>query len=114
MEESRVVLKPGDQLNRVWDSRWTPGSTYSGPYGGSYTPGAALPADANTAVVTRGLDLPGVMNNAQRGGIYRVTHEIPAVFRTSIGGTAPEIYVAPEHRKFLELIEESITSLPGK
>jgi RHS repeat-associated protein len=114
VEETQGVLQSGQHVNRVWDSRWTPGSDYSGPYGGSYTPGATLPPDAPTAVTTRGLDLPGVMNNAGKAGIYRVTKDIPAVFRTSIGGTAPEIYVAPEHRRFLELIEESITSLPSK
>jgi RHS repeat-associated protein len=110
--ETRVVLKEGEYINRVWDSRWTPGSQYSGPFGGSYSPNGALPINASTAIEGRGLNIPGVLNNAQRGGVYSVTRDIPATLRSSIKGTDPEIVIDPEYRKYLDLLDESLSSLP--
>ncbi|MBK8402493.1 MAG: RHS repeat-associated core domain-containing protein [Propionivibrio sp.] len=110
--ETQVTLSNGQYINRVWDSRWTPGSSYSGPFGGSYSPGGALPINATTAVETRGLNIPGVLNNADRGGIYNVTQDIPATLRTSIGGTEPELLIAPQYRQYLNLIDKSISTIP--
>jgi len=110
--ETTVVLREGQYVNRVWDSRWTEGSIYSGPRGGSYSPDGALPIDASTAIESRGLDMPNVFNNAERGGIYEVTSDIPAIFRTSIGGTEPELFIQPQYRQFLNLIDESISTIP--
>jgi hypothetical protein len=108
-DETQVILREGQYINRVWDSRWTPGSSYSGPFGGSYSPGGVIPINAATAIETRGLNIPGVLNNAERGGVYSVTRNIPATFRTSISGTEPELSIAPEFRQHLNLIDQSIS-----
>jgi RHS repeat-associated protein len=107
-----TIIKKGDLVNRVWDSRWTPGSKYSGPYGGSYSPNGALPINAKTAIETRGLNLPGILNNAQRGGVYTASRDIPATLRTSIGGTEAEIFITDKYRPFLQLIDDSISTIP--
>ena len=111
-KETLGILKEGDLINRVWDSRWTPGSKYSGPYGGSYSPTGSLPNNAVDAINSKGLNVPGVLNNAERGAIYEVSGDTPVIFRTSIGGSAPEIVVAPGQRGTLRLIEESISRIP--
>lgn len=112
VEETQVALREGQCINRVWDSRWTPGSSYSGPFGGSYSPGGALPINATTGIETRGLSIPGVLNNAERGGVYRLTQDIPATLRTSIGGSEPELIIAPQYRQYLNLLDQSISKLP--
>jgi hypothetical protein len=109
---TQVTLTEGQYLNRVWDSRWTPGSQYSGPFGGSYSPSGALPINTTTAIETRGLNIPGVLNNAGRGGVYSVTRDIPAISRNSIGGTEPELLVSPQYRQYLNLIDQSISNIP--
>jgi hypothetical protein len=111
-KETQIVLQEGQYINRVWDSRWTPGSKFSGPFGGSYSPNGALPINAATAVETRGLNIPGVLNNAERGGVFAPTRNIPATLRTSIGGTESELLIAPQYRQYLNLIDESVSTLP--
>lgn len=113
ISSSRTILREGDYINRVWDSRWTKGSIYSGPRGGSYSPGGALPINATTAIETRGLkDISGVINNAERGGVFRVNRRIPAILQKSIGGSEPEIFIPEKYRQYLELINESISTIP--
>jgi RHS repeat-associated protein len=110
--ETQFTLTQGQNVNRVWDSRWTPASKYSGPFGGSYAPGSALPINAATASTTRGLNIPGVLNNAQKGGVYTVTQPLSATLRTSIGGTEPELLVSPQSRAHLQLNQQSVSTLP--
>jgi RHS repeat-associated protein len=110
--ERQITLRQGQYINRVWDSRWTELSAYSGPQGGSYTPGGALPINAAIAIETRGLRIPGVINNAERGGIYRATQNIPAILKMSVSGTEPEIFIAPRYRQHLKLLDESISNIP--
>lgn len=105
--ETAVQLKKGDLINRVWDSRWTPRSQYSGPFGGSYSPTGSLQINSAEAAASRGLTVSGVLNNGQRGAIYEVTRDTAAVLRTSIGGTADELVIAPRDRGALRLIEDT-------
>lgn len=109
-----MTLQQGELINRVWDSRWTgEPSVFSGQNGGSYSPGGALPINAKIAIQTRGLDaISGVVNNAERGAVYQVLQDIPAWLQTSIGGTEPEILITPEYRQYLQILEESISTLP--
>jgi hypothetical protein len=71
-----------------------------------------LPINSNVAISTRGLNIDGVVNNAQMGAVYRVLKNIPAVLRSSLGGTGPEFFVEEEYRQYLQILEESISSLP--
>jgi len=98
----KVRLKQGGMMNRNWDSEWMTQPGKSGPIGGSYAPGSSLPMDSETAIRTRGLDIPGVQNNAKVGGVFTVKEEIPAIYRTSIGGTTPEIYIEPRYRTSIQ------------
>ena len=111
--EVSVVLTEGQQVNRVWDSRWTPGSKYSGPFGGSYAPNSAIPINANIATQTRGLNIPGIANNARQAAVYTTAQDIPATLRQSLWGTEPEFVVDPQYRQYLNRVEESISSLPS-
>jgi hypothetical protein len=113
-EETQITLNQGSLINRVWDSRWAEGEQYSQPMGGSFSPEGALPINANVAIETRGLsDIPEVINNAQQGGVFSVTTDIPATLKTSIGGTEPELYIQPQYRQYLNLIEESRSTIPA-
>lgn len=113
-EETQITLNQGNLVNRVWDSRWAEGGQYSQPMGGSFSPGGALPINAGVAIETRGLSgIPQVINNAQQGGVFNVTADIPATLRTSIGGTEPELYIQPQYRQYLNLIEESRSIIPA-
>jgi RHS repeat-associated protein len=109
-EETPVIIKEGSLINRVWDSGWEEGSSLSGPFGGSYAPGGALPINADTAIIDRGL--VGFPNNAQMGAVYEVTGDIPAILRTSIGGTEPELVIAPEFRDALQILTDTISQIP--
>ena len=111
--DTEVALQEGQYINRVWDSRWTPGSQYSGPFGGSYSPTGSLPINASIASERRGLGLPGVLNNAERGGVFRVTRGFPAPSRVSIDGIEPELLIHPRYQRYLELVDESISTLPS-
>jgi RHS repeat-associated protein len=111
-KETPIILKQGQYINRVWDSRWTEGSAFSGPIGGSYSPKGALPINAATGIETRGLNIPGVLNNAERGGVFDVVRDTPAMLRTSIRGTEPELLIAPQYRQNLILQESSVSIIP--
>ena len=100
--ESAGVVRTGSELNRVFDSRWQFGRPYSQPMGGSFSPGSTLPTSASQAIFDRGLNWPGVVNNAELGVIYKANRNLPATFRTSLGGTAPEIKVLEQYRSSLK------------
>ncbi|MGH7238805.1 MAG: RHS repeat-associated core domain-containing protein, partial [Candidatus Saccharimonadales bacterium] len=103
-KEAAYTIKEGDIVNRVWDSRWTFGSKYSGPKGGSYTRGGYLPINAKAAIEDRGLR--GFPNNAQRGALFRATRDIPATLRQSIGGSENELVVPSQFRQYLDMMQE--------
>jgi len=114
--ETQVIVRQGSLVSRVWDSRWSPGlpvSQYSGPFGGSYSPNAALPINATVGRIDRGLNIPNVSNNGQVGALYRATQNIPATFRTSIDGTEPEFFVEEQYRQYLQRIQESVSTIPA-
>lgn len=107
--ETRIIAKAGSTLNRVFDSRYTPGSKYARPNGLSYTPGDWLPTSSSTAIADRGLN--PALNNARMGGVYQVLGDFPATLRTSVGGTTPEIVISPQFAELIRLIEVSL--IPG-
>ena len=108
-EGTNVIIKAGTVINRVWDSRWTKGSKYSGPFGTSYSPGSWLPTSARVATIDRGLS---PLNNAQRGALFEVMHDIPAIMRTSIGGVTPELVIAGRFSYMLRPMSGSVSRLP--
>lgn len=90
----QIVIKRGQVLGRVWDSRHTTKDDgFSGPKGSSFCLGACSPINAQSAIDRRGLNIPGVVNNAQKGGLFRVEKDIVVRVRQSIGGVEPEILV---------------------
>jgi RHS repeat-associated protein len=91
--EQPYVVQDGEFVNRVYDSRATETlSEYSPLKGGSYCPGGAQgPLSASLETINRGLTNPP--NNAQCGAVFQATQNIPAILRTSIGGTSPEIVI---------------------
>lgn len=89
----QIVIRKGEYLNRVWDSRWPSGSV-SGPNGLSYCRGACLPINSASAVQRRGLSgIAEVTNNAREGAIFRVKEDIIVSVRKSIGGIDQEIII---------------------
>jgi hypothetical protein len=76
--------------------------------GGSWCPGDELPSSASEAIATRGLDIPGVQNNARLGIVVEATETIPVTTRTSVGGTAPEVMVPKKLREILKVIREGV------
>lgn len=109
----QVVIKKGEILNRVWDSRWTkepPGAGFSGPTGASFCRGNCMPINSGSAITQRGLNIPGVSNNAGNAGTFRATEDIVVSVRQSIGGAAEEIVVSRPDISKLRMIEQA--SLP--
>ncbi len=102
--EQSYTVQEGDLLNRVFDSRSvTPGDGYSNLKGLSYCPGGIdTPLSASQEIINRGLD-PNV-NNAQVSAVLRATQDIPAILRTSIGGTSPEIKIDLGYLDYLEVL----------
>jgi Flp pilus assembly protein TadD len=110
---TRVVIKKGTVLNRVWDSGWNSEAAVSGPNGTSYCWGQCLPINAASAVQRRGLaGVPGVVNNAQQGAVYRVTEDIVVNVRRSIGGVDQEVVVSKVDLGKLQQIAESVSHIP--
>jgi RHS repeat-associated protein len=89
-----IILQSGTKLNRVFDSRYMLGAPYSQPFGSSYSPSWKTPHYASVAIENRGLNWPGVVNNAQLGGRFVITRRVPAMSRPSLGGTEPEILIS--------------------
>ncbi len=103
--ERAGVVRTDRELNRLFDSRWQLGRPYSQPMGGSFSPGSSLPSSASQAIISRGLNYsPSIVNNAELGVVYRANQNIPATFRTSLGGTDPEIMIMEQYRHYLQRI----------
>jgi hypothetical protein len=92
--ETAGVVRRGEFVNRLFDSGYAPGAGVSGPLGRSFAPGSGVPTTAAEGISQRGLNI-FYPNNAQQAAIYQATEHIPATFRTSIGGTTPEVLIDP-------------------
>jgi RHS repeat-associated protein len=103
--ETATVVRRGEFLNRVFDSRFVSGADVSGPLGRSFAPGSGVPTTASEAILQRGLNI-FYPNNAQEAIIYRATGNIPGTLRMSIGGTTPEILINPSFYGSLEPITQ--------
>jgi RHS repeat-associated protein len=100
----RGVIRQGEFVNRVFDSRYQElGSEVSGPLGRSFTPGSGVPTTAAEATAQRGLGIY-YPNNAQEAIIYRAKSDIPTINRTSLGGTAAESLIDRQYWDQLEVI----------
>jgi tetratricopeptide (TPR) repeat protein len=110
------IIRSGWILNRSYDSRWDTAwgmlNKASRPIGQSYCLGACLPINAETAIVQRGLRVPGVTNNAQRGALYEAQDYIFAWKRRAIGGSSTEILIPYDQLRKLKMISESVSNLP--
>ena len=102
--KSAYIVRRGQYINRVFDSRWELGRPYSRPWGGSFSPESSLPNSASEAIIERGLNWPGIVNNAKLGVIYKANGNVPSMKRTSLGGTSPEIEILAIYREMFEQI----------
>ena len=102
----RVTVQEGQFVNRVFDSRaGQAGANVSGPLGRSFSPGSGVPTTASEAIQQRGLNI-FYPNNAQEAIIMRANGNIPAIQRTSIGGTTPELLIEPQYWNQLETVRQ--------
>jgi len=103
-QSSAAVVRSGDFVNRLFDSSY-PAEGVSGPLGSSFSPGSGVPTTADVGLSDRGLNL-FAPNNGEQAIIYQATENIPATFRTSIGGTAPELLISPNNFPSLQPVFE--------
>jgi hypothetical protein len=105
--ETFRMLRAGEYLNRVWDSRHgvLPGA--SGPQGMSFCQGNCLPINAASAIQTRGLGIPEVVNDARRGAAFRLSQDLIVIVRQAKEGSVREIMVHQNDYHTLRLIEVS-------
>lgn len=103
---SASVVRRGQTINRVFDSRWELNKSYSRPWGGSFSPGSSLPNSTSEAIIERGLNWPGVVNNARFGVVYKAEKNIPCMSRISLGGTTPEIEILSEYQLMFKQVGE--------
>jgi hypothetical protein len=103
---SASVVRREQTINRVFDSRHTLGRPFSRPWGGSFSPGSTLPNSASQAIIERGLNWPGVVNDARHGVVYKAEKNIPCMSRISLGGTSPEIEILSEYQLMFKQIGE--------
>jgi len=102
----RAVIQEGQFVNRMFDSRYGQvDANVSGPLGRSFSPGSGIPTTAREGIQQRGLNM-FYPNNAQEAIIYRVKEPVPAIKRTSIGGTVVEILIEPQHWDKLEVMRQ--------
>ena len=94
--ESATVVRQGEFVNRVYDSGYGTVPGVSGPLGQSFSPGSGVPTTAAEAIADRGLMIYNT-NNAQQSIVYQAMSNIPALARTSLGGTAPELLINPTY-----------------
>jgi hypothetical protein len=103
-----VSLEEGSFVNRVYDSSGAPGTSQL--FGQSFSPGSGLPTDAATAIAERGLN-PGI-NNAQLGGVFQVNQSITVYQGTSLGGTAPELFIPSGLHQYLTPVLQGVPIVP--
>lgn len=106
---TRAELPGGSFLNRVYDSSGVPGRSQL--FGGSFSPGSALPTDAASAITARGIN-PSI-NNAQAGAVFRANQTITVYEGTSLGGTAPEVFVPQGLHQYLTPVIRDVPIVPG-
>ena len=106
-----VALRPGDLVNRVFDSGFATNQNAAQPRGGYFGEGGTLPSTAADAISQFGLNLPGIINNARMGAVYRVRAPIPALRGPARGGTTTELIIERSYRDNLEL-QGSYKQLP--
>ena len=108
-----VTIRNGEIVSRLWDSNYTPGSPFSGPFGRFFSPGGYLPISADEGIAARGLNLPGMANNAQRGALYQATRDIPAMLRPATGGDGEmELEIERMNIQHFRQIPESVSNIP--
>lgn len=103
--ETASVVRRGEFVNRVYDSGYGTIPGVSGPLGQSFSPGSGVPTTAGQAILDRGLMIYNT-NNAQQAVVYQPTRNIPAISRTSLGGTAPELLINPSYFGSLNLVAQ--------
>jgi hypothetical protein len=63
----------------------------------------AVPSSARNAITSRGLNLPGIINDARMGVTYRVNSNIPVLCGLAAGGMIPEIIIDSYNFRHLQL-----------
>jgi RHS repeat-associated protein len=105
MLESATVIKRGEFVNRMFDSKYGSIPDVSGSMGRSFAPGSGLPTTATEGIMQRGLNIYN-QNDAQQAIIYKAIKNMPATKRVSIQGTTPEVLIESEFRKYLSEVRK--------
>jgi len=105
---TRFELQEGSFVNRVYNSTREFGTSQL--RGQSFAPGSALPVDAESAIISRGLN-PGI-NDAGLGAVFRVNQTITVYTGTSLGGTAPEVFIPSGLYQYLTVVMENVPIVP--
>lgn len=100
---STVAVRQGSMVNRVFDSGFATNPAAAQPLGRYFGEGGVLPSSAGGAITSRGLNLPGIIKDAQMGAVYRASTNIPALRGPAAGGTRPELIIDPSYFRHLEL-----------
>jgi len=100
---STVAVRQGSLVNRVFDSGFATNRNAAQPLGRYFGEGGTLPSSAGSAITTRGLNLPGIVNDAQMGAVYRANTHIPALRGPAAGGTGPELIIDRSYFRNLDL-----------
>jgi len=89
---------------------WTPGSSYSGPFWKQLFTKCCTSNKIEIGSIDRGLNIQEWLNNSQVGGIYQATQSFPAILRTSIQGTEPEILIDQQYLHICAFLKKSIST----
>ena len=109
---STVAVRQGSMVNRVFDSGFATNLHAAQPLGRYFGEGAILPSTGGTAITSRGLNLPGIINDAQLGAVYRANTHIPVLRGPAAGGTGPELIINPSNFRHLQLQGEYVPIIP--
>lgn len=100
---STVAVRNGSLVNRVYDSGFATNPRAAQPLGRYFGEGGAIPSSASEAITSRGLNLPGIINDARMGAAYRANTNIPALRGPAAGGTGSELIIEPSNFRHLQL-----------
>ena len=101
-----VPIREGTFVNRVFDTNYATNPAAAQPLGRYFVQGDTLPSTSTEAIIERGLNYPGVINDAGMGAVYRANATMPALQGPALGGTGMETIIQPTYWKDLGLVGE--------
>ena len=108
---STVAIRQDSLVNRVFDSGFASNPKAAQPLGRYFGEGGTLPPTAAGATEQYGLNLPGIVNDARMGAVYKANANIPALRGPAAGGTGTELKIDPSYFGNLKL-QGGLSKLP--